>query len=183
MGFNRERLLEFLHDLDGMLPSPIEVILIGGSALNYLDLKDDTKDVDFFYSGMEIDDLYAITQELSKKYNSRIDFWTTEEMVLLKDGRINTQKLPTDYISMCFEAEEPLERIKLKILNPIDVVLTKEDRLSERDMDDITKLVNHYHIPRETLEERFKLYLAGYDGNKTKREVNFKEMISTIFGN
>ena len=182
MVFNKEKLLDLLRELDKNIHVPVKIILIGGSAVNYLDLKESTKDVDFFYDGMNYEEMSEITDKVSKKYdNVRIDIWDSKEMVLNKRGRIVTQKLPDDYISRCTDIGETYDNIQVKILNPVDIILTKIERLNSSDIDDIKHLVGHFGIGKQELKERYQDYLKDEEWDNTTFRSNFKSMLEILY--
>lgn len=180
--FDKEKLLEVLHDLDRMLDTPADIVLIGGSAMTYMGLRTHSIDVDFFYDGMSDDKLCEVVEKISQDFNgARIDVWSTKEM-LISDGRINRLELPKDYMDMCdIPDEEVFKYIRLRILSPIDIILTKVGRLADKDIKDMKTLVDTYKIPRQALEKRYQLYLQGYDGNPKKMKENFKSIIAILY--
>lgn len=50
--FNKKKFLHFIKKLDENLSKPIYIIALGGTALSLINLKDKTKDIDFFMEGI-----------------------------------------------------------------------------------------------------------------------------------
>lgn len=150
--------------------------------MTYMGLRKHSIDVDFFYDGMSDDKLCEVVEKLSEDFNgARIDAWSTKKM-LISDGRMNKLELPADYLDICSDPEEEgFKNIKLKILSPIDIVLTKVGRLADKDLQDIKTLVEEYNIPRQALEQRYQLYLQGYDGNPKRMKENFKSLMAILY--
>ncbi len=163
-----------------MVDRPIEIILIGGSAMSYLGLKEETFDVDFLFEGVDSERMIELTDQLEDEYETRIDMWTTDGMLIQANGRINLQKLPSDYQNMCQEVNG-YENLRVRILSPIDIILTKVGRLAEKDIADITQLIKKYKPTRKELQERFNLYVKGYDGNPATIKQNFKSLLGIFY--
>ncbi|MBI4440013.1 hypothetical protein HY638_03500 [Candidatus Woesearchaeota archaeon] len=183
MPVDKKGLLDIINSLDSMLSSPMEVVLIGGSAITLLGLKEKSKDVAFFYGHIDDFELFGLVERLSRDYGGmRIDVWPVSEMLMHKEGRIVSQKLPSGYLDMCLKVDNmEFKYIDLRILNPIDIVLTKVWRLSEDDIGDITHLAEHYQLSQDALRERFELHKQGYDGDTRRYESNFKSLMEMLF--
>ena len=185
--YNKERLLEFLKDLDDVLleekiEQPIDIIAIGGSAMNLLGLRGDTKDIDFFYRGLGYDEFSRIVQKLYDKYNEGdIDYWEDGVMNLSGKGRLITQHLPRDYFTIAEPQPMKFKRINLKVLNPIDIILTKINRADIKDVDDIRKLVSTFNVQKTDLIERFKTYYKNYEGNEEILQKQFNMVLKEVY--
>ena len=171
-------LMGFLHDLDNLLDREVEVTAIGGTALELLGLKEETKDIDFFIGGIDYESFSKILDRLSHKYFlADIDFWEDGRFMLHKDGTIIERKFPSNYkkeILVC------LKNIKLNTLKPLDLIITKIDRCSENDIDDIKKVIVSYDIKKEELEDRFSQHIKHYEGSKERYISNFKYVLDRL---
>jgi len=101
----------------------------------------------------------------------RIDTWS--------DGQVFMVFLPQDYIEKSFLVNSDLERIDLRALNPIDLILTKIARLNERDWQDIGSCINKYKITFD--EIRSRALEIGYAGNEIAYEVNRDAVLKKFF--
>ncbi len=70
----------------------------------------------------------------------------------------------------------------MKALDPLDIILTKVDRLNRDDIEDIKNLVKAYSIKKEDLKERFGLHVENYEGSKERYKSNFNYMLDIFFG-
>jgi len=77
---------------------------------------------------------------------------------------ILTEALPRDYLKIVIKYEHKFNKIKLYILNPIDIVCSKIARLSDSDIEDIKECIKYYNITKSQIEERAMQYEhAGND--------------------
>lgn len=181
--YNKKKLITFLEDLDEKLKGDIEIITLGGSALSLLDLKDFTQDIDFFIKGLNYEEMEGILEKLKDKYRrDDVDYWEDGKIILNKEGRIVTQLMPNDYSEIAETIDLKLKNIKVKILNPIDIILTKVGRCNEEDIDDIRRIEKKFKIEKEVLVKRFNQYLENYDGSKNILNGNFKYICDEIYG-
>jgi len=181
--YTKNRLIHFLEDLDTKLDRNIEIITLGGSALSLLGLKHSTGDIDFFVKGIVYEDMENLLEKLKDKYKKKeIDYWEDGKIVLNKEGRIVTQLMPEDYSKIAETLDLKLKHIQVKILNPVDIVLTKIGRCSEEDIDDILKIVKKFKIDKQDLIKRFKKYAENYDGSMGIFENNFKHVCEIVYG-
>ncbi|MBI2598283.1 MAG: hypothetical protein HYW50_03745 [Candidatus Diapherotrites archaeon] len=87
MPFENKRLLEFLEEVDKILPQKITITAVGGTAMTLLNLKTSTIDIDFEVSGQEEKILRNVLDELKPGF--RVDIFS--------DGMIFSQLLPKDF--------------------------------------------------------------------------------------
>lgn len=122
-------LIKWLKKLDNKLDRPIILIAVGGTAMTLLNLKESTRDVDFCIKGEDSERF----RKLIKGAKFKIDVFI--------DGFIFSEQLPDDYIDIANEHNEvEFKNIKLKTLNPLDIIITKAARYNERDEEDIATL-------------------------------------------
>ncbi|MGC8680407.1 MAG: hypothetical protein ACP5T6_03910, partial [Candidatus Micrarchaeia archaeon] len=69
--------------------------------------------------------------------------------------------------------------IKIKILNPIDIVCSKISRSSESDIEDIEICIKTYNIKKKDIIERAKQYTRV--GNNDIFNNNLKLILETFF--
>jgi len=164
--------LAFLKDIDGRLNKHIMLIAVGGTAMVFLNLKESTKDVDFCIESKYLKDFNNARKE---KEEFRID--------IFKDGYIFCQQLPEDYIKMSILFKDfSFKNIELRCLNPLDIIVTKVNRLNERDKEDIAALIKTKRIKKERLIQRFDEIKKSYALSDADLEYNFKWLIKTFFG-
>ncbi len=182
--YNKEKFIDFLERLDKKLKQHIYVIVLGGTALSLLGLKSRTKDIDFFVKDIDFDTFNPILEEVISETipKDKVDYWIDGEMVFVKGGW-SESRLPPDYSAISLDYQSVnLENITLKILNPVDLVITKVGRLDEQDIKDIHNLIGIYKIDKTFLETRFNYFLNSFTGNKFKLSNNFNNVCKEVYG-
>jgi len=125
---DKNGLLDVLHKIDLELKNKITIVAIGGTAMTLLGIKETTKDIDFnIPSDNDYNEFERVINEIG--FNIKIDYF--------KKDMILTEALPRDYLKIAIKYEHNFNKIKLYILNPIDIVCSKIARLSDRDIEDI----------------------------------------------
>ncbi len=146
MSLDKRRLIQFLQAVDEVLEEDITLVAVGGTALTLLDLKPSTRDVDFTGPGPSV---HAFREALDQlPHGFKVDTWW--------DGYVFTTRLPADYTERAREldTQEDLVALRLLVLDPVDLVLTKVDRLDERDLEDIRTTVAAFEVTEGALRER-----------------------------
>lgn len=151
---DKNALLDYLAEIDALLSRKIMLIAVGGTAMTLLNLKATTRDVDFCLEG---EDYELFEKAISRKKTFKVD--------LFKNGYIFIQQLPTDYAEIATKfAERKFEKIDLRTLHPLDIILTKIGRLNARDEADIEALMKTKRIEKSQLIKRFKEISKTYGG-------------------
>lgn len=167
----RKDLLNWLEKIDSKLKKKITLIAVGGTAMTLLNLKESTIDVDF-----------DVNKEDYDLFKNAID--KTFRVDIFIDGYIFSEQLPDDYAEIAFDFKNPgFKKINLKILHPIDIILTKAARYNARDEDDIAALVKKTKIDIERLKSRFNEILGSYAGSEHVFRDNFEAILKKHFKN
>jgi len=69
-------------------------------------------------------------------------------------GMVFTTNLPEDYLEKTLKIKTDFRNINLRVLNPMDIVLTKVSRMNTRDMEDIETCIKKFHLTSEMLKSR-----------------------------
>lgn len=163
-------LLKWLKKIDDNLDNPIILVAIGGTAMTLLNLKESTKDIDFCIEGKDSKRF----KKLLKNSGFKVDIFI--------DGFIFSEQLPDDYIDISNEYKEiDFKNIKLKTLNPLDIIITKVARLNARDEEDITALIKNKKIDKNKLTKRFREVIETYAGSEKDFEYHFKLILERHF--
>jgi hypothetical protein len=183
MTYDKEAFLEFLRYLDNKVDRHLEVVAVGGSALSMLDLKAETKDIDIMLLNCSDDVILEIADKIMEKYPEKeVDIWANYKMAVHKDGRIFYQEFPRDCCNTLPTEPVAFKNIELKLLNPLDILVSKIGRNSADDLSDMVSIVRRYAFKKEEVENRFNLYMQSYGGSKSAVQSNFKYVIETLFG-
>ena len=164
----KEKLILILQELDKKRDFPIVLVAIGGTALSLLDLKTITEDVDFVVESESLELKNFVTADIFG-LGYYADVFFNREIV----GIIHP---PADYIKKGSIAEisSSLKNIRVVILSPIDIIITKLPRYVEKYQKDIQRILIKYHPSIEKIEKRFKQYLKLYSGQKEEFELKFE---------
>lgn len=163
-------LLEWLKKIDNKLRRDIILIAIGGTAMTLLNLKPSTIDVDFCVEKKDYD---VFKEAINEEKKFRVDVFV--------DGFIFSEQLPDDYVNFSKEYDIFLKNIKLKILHPIDIIITKAARYNARDEEDIALLVKTKEINKKELIKRFDKVVESYAGSEDSFRSNFEFILKRHF--
>lgn len=140
--------LEFLEGLDNLLPVRIDLHCIGGfAAVAMYGLPRSTNDLDYIHiESNNAPDLESIAGEgspLAKKHKVFVH-------------HVTIATYPEDYDRRLKELfPNRFKNIRLLILDPYDLVLSKLSRNSEKDREDVKYLAQTQHLDTEILCERY----------------------------
>jgi Nucleotidyltransferase of unknown function (DUF6036) len=169
MSLDKSSLFEFLEELDKELNFEITLIAVGGTALTLLNVKPSTIDIDFTIPN-HFEEFRNILKVVPHGF--KVDTYP--------DRTVFTQTLPHDYVIMSEPINTPnLEKIKLRSLHPIDIVVTKIGRLCDRDIQDIGVCIARFELKKSDIIERASL--IGYAGNEQIYESNLQFVVNTFF--
>jgi hypothetical protein len=168
MLLDKSELLNFLEELDKELGRKITLIAVGGTAMTLLDLKPSTIDIDFTISSSDFPEYKRA--EKNVPHGHKIDIYL--------DGCIFSQHLPDDYLANSTELAN-LEHISLRVLHPIDIVVTKIGRLHNRDLEDIEKCIKAYGLKEEQIKNRAAN--VTYIGKQEYYDYNLKFVLEKFF--
>ncbi|MBI4145855.1 hypothetical protein HY489_00800 [Candidatus Woesearchaeota archaeon] len=163
---DKGKLIEILREVDSQLSDQVTLIAIGGTALNLLDIKQGTYDVDLM---IEHDDVVLKAEITAIIY--KLGF----ETQIQDKGTVVMFDLPPDYAykSLASEFNALFKNLKLLVLSPIDILITKLGRYAQKDKIDIENIVLRYRPMWEEIEQRFAIFLEKYHGNKKQLQKNF----------
>ena len=138
----------FLRELDGLLRGQVQVHCIGGFVVSmYYGLPRPTADIDY----------YAL---LPHQSIGDLQRWAGPDSTLAKKYKVHLQyvpmvSLPEDYaerLSAIYPGR--YENLRLYAPDPYDLILSKLERNSPKDRDDVAFLAGSLHLSRALLRER-----------------------------
>jgi len=169
MPLDRSGLIGLLTAVDRELERKIILVAAGGTAMTLLDLKPSTIDIDFTGPYDDIKEFNRIQKSLPHGF--KVDTWT--------DGAVFSQMLPEDYLEKSMPVKTKLVHIQLKVLHPLDIVVTKIGRLNERDLQDIKALIERFRLKKSQIEKRARA--VRYAGNQKVYELNLQQVLKRFF--
>jgi len=141
---------EFLDELDSQLQEPIELHCIGGFAVvAAYGLPRSTNDLDYFSLEpcnlvAELEQLAGEGSALARKYKVHVD-------------HAAIASVPENYAERMTELfPGQFKKIRLFVLDPYDIVLSKLCRNVERDREDVQYLAEAQHLDSNILRERYE---------------------------
>lgn len=160
------------------LREPIKMFLAGGVAVN-------------FYTG------YRATDDIDASFSHRIILPNANELVVSYDDENGKRRMvyfdmnynPTfALMHPDFEKDAVLvegkefndDKIKLYILSPVDLALSKVSRFEGNDKEDIAELARCKLLNSSDLEARASEALSFYIGNQAMLKVNIQEAVKII---
>jgi hypothetical protein len=156
LGPIQEPWLGFLRAVDKALKRPTEIHCIGGFALQLLlQASRPTGDVDFVQSvpdeaGVHLTEVAGRNTELAVEHKLYLNF-------------VKVTEPPSGYATRLLDATPgDLKRLEIKVLDPYDLVLTKLERNSPRDREDVKALILELGLDADVLRTRFDDELRPY---------------------
>ena len=143
MRLNKSELFDLLRIFDEEASRQICLVAVGGTAMTLLDLKLSTKDIDFTVPAADKPEFDRVRNAVPHGYD--IDVWS--------DGTVFCVTLPADYIDRSSDVVS-YDKIHLKVLHPVDIVVTKAARLDARDVEDIRECIKKCDVTREAIKKR-----------------------------
>ncbi len=148
--------LSFLREIDCALRASVTLHCIGGFALNVLiDMPRPTGDIDFVEmlprnGGNQLLDLGGEGSAIANKYSLYLQHVTIVDC-------------PCEYADRLIDATPTgLVHLRLCVLDPYDLLLTKVQRNSPTDLDDARQLVKQLQLDKTCLRSRFEDELLPY---------------------
>lgn len=162
----------FLKAVDRHLPSPFEIIVIGGAAaaLAYKVI-DYTKDIDTF-GGRSLEPIMEACKKASKETGLTIPI----APAAVADGP--------------YHFEDRLVKVKISGLQKLsvcvpevhDLTLMKCMRANDNDRETVKQLKENHGLNLDLLIKRFKEEMTHVVGNKSSIRLNFLATVETAFG-
>ena len=138
--------------------------------MTLLNLKASTKDIDFnFETNNDLKEFKKAESKIIHGY----------EIDIYSNGCIFTQQLPQDYINKAILIKQKFDNIKLYVIHPVDIIVTKIGRLTTRDFEDIRDCINKFGLTKQQVKERGKQII--YAGNEENYSYNLKDVLKKMF--
>lgn len=165
----------FLHDLDALLPEPVEVHCIGGFVISlYYGLPRPTADVDYYsvlpaHCAHDLQKMAGQGSTLDKRYR-----------VHLQHVAVNI--LPEDYEARLAEMfPGQFRKLRLYAPDPYDLILSKLERNSQKDRDDVEFLARRLHLGPQVLRERYEKEWRPYVTNEARHDLTLNLWLDICF--
>ncbi|MDP2830128.1 MAG: DUF6036 family nucleotidyltransferase [Sulfuricellaceae bacterium] len=153
------------------LSKPLTVYLAGGMAVHLYTANRVTTDVDAEFSARVIipnDLMVEVTLEDGSPQVIYLDTNYNSTFALMHE----------DYQDDAIPVDLGLEHIHVRVLSPVDLVVSKIARLADNDREDIQALVQLGLTTASEIEQRAKSALAGYVGGQSMLLVNLQDALA-----
>lgn len=180
--------LDSLMNLLADLNEPLELFAIGGTSMVLKNIKESTKDIDFFTT-----ESYEKIKRLFKKAglkeesNSKLcNIWRIKEArVDIFYGTILGINFPDDW-KILSEKIKDIGKIGLYSLNWYDIIITKIARAEKRDIEDIITILKSQKLDFKFLKKRYystaeTSLIADFDYKFRHLEEKLQELKSSNF--
>ena len=162
-----------LHELETRLElsKPLGVFVAGGVAAHFYTAARSTYDVDAEFSSRIL-----IPQDLAVE----VDMGEKGVQTLFFDTNYNSTfaLMHEDYLKDSVPLDTGLEFIKVNLLSPVDLAVSKISRLSDNDKQDIVDLVRAGCTNSSAIEKRANDAIGGYIGNMKAVRQNIDSAVS-----
>jgi len=167
---SKRQLLSVLESFDKRLSKKILLIAVGGTAMTLLGIKASTKDIDF-----NIPDKtdYNEFRRLYKRISPGV------EIDYYGSNMVFSEVLPPDYTDKASDIMLRFKNIKIKVLNPIDIVCSKISRGNDADLEDIRDCIKVYKLKKSDVNKRAKLYSRAESDEMFR--TNLKIILESMF--
>ena len=153
------------------LRSPVNVYLAGGMAVHLYTANRVTTDVDAEFAGrvyLPNDLMVEVTLEDG-----------TQQVVYLDTNYNSTFALMhEDYQDDSIPVDLGVERIRVHVLSPVDLAVSKVARFADNDKEDIAALVRLGLTTANEIEQRATSALAGYIGGQAVLRLNLRDALA-----
>lgn len=167
-----EGLRELFKQLEERLSlrSPVNVYLAGGMAVHLYTATRVTTDVDAEFGGrvfLPNDLMVEVTLEDG-----------TQQVVYLDTNYNSTFALMhEDYLDDSIPVDLGMEQIRVHVLSPVDLAVSKIARFADNDKEDIAALVRLGLTSADEIEHRATSALAGYVGGQAMLKLNLRDAV------
>ena len=168
-----EGLRELFKQLEERLSlrSPVNVYLAGGMAVHLYTASRVTTDVDAEFGGrvyLPNDLMVEVTLEDG-----------TQQVVYLDTNYNSTFALMhEDYLDDSIPVDLGMDQIRVHVLSPVDLAVSKIARFADNDKDDIAALVRLGLTSADEIEHRATSALAGYVGGQAMLKLNLRNAVA-----
>ncbi|HUY15005.1 MAG TPA: DUF6036 family nucleotidyltransferase [Terriglobia bacterium] len=166
---------EFLEELDALLPEQVELHCVGGFVVSlFYGLPRPTADIDYVsvLPDERVNELQAMAGQdsaLARKYKIHVQ-------------HVAVNSLPEDYEARLAEMFcDRFKHLRLRALDPYDLILSKLERNSHKDRDDVGYLAKALRLKPEVLRERYMKELRPYLVNQDRHDLTLDLWLGSLF--
>jgi len=153
-----------MNDLDSFLNllsdlnEPLELFVIGGTAMVLEGIKEATKDIDFLTTENydEIKRIFSLAGLKEESSNKVCNIWRLNDIRIdiFYESFILGVPFPDDWKNLSKKIRE-VGKIKIYLLNWYDIIITKISRSEARDIEDILAIIKNQKLDIKFLKKRY----------------------------
>lgn len=166
---------EFLKELDALLSNQVQVHCIGGFVVSlHYGLPRPTGDVDYYsvlpaHFARDLQTLAGPGSKLANKYKLHFQLVTVTNLPENYENRLE-EMFPGQF-----------KKLRLFAPDPYDLILSKIERKSSKDRDDVEYLARTLHLEAALLRERYQKELRPNLSNETRHDLTLSLWLGTCF--
>jgi hypothetical protein len=166
-------LRELLRQLQERLAlhSPLNVYLAGGMAVHLYTASRVTTDVDAEFGARVL-----LPSDLAVEVV--LDDGAPQVVYLDTNYNASFALMHEDYLADALPVDLGLEQIRLHVLAPVDLAVSKIARLADNDREDICALVQLGLTNADAIERRATQAMAGYVGSMAMLQLNLRDAVA-----
>lgn len=153
------------------LDGPLEVWLAGGMAVHLYTANRVTTDVDVEFGARVI-----VPNDLMVEVS--LEDGTPQVIYLDTNYNASFALLHEDYLDDALAVDIGVDRIRLHVLAPVDLAVSKIARFADNDQADIAALVRHGLTSADAIERRASAAVAGYVGANKLLRLNIRDAVA-----
>jgi hypothetical protein len=162
---SKQALLDLLRTVDKLVPAELTMTLVGAgdTAMALLDLKPPSVHLDFTGSDKDVSEFGRICHTIPTQ-GFQIHTWN--------NGLVFGNQLPSDYMKLSLPLSADLARMDLRALHPLDIVVSRIERLTDSDMHDIKTCVKVFKLGKNQISKRARALQLVRDESKFERNLD-----------
>jgi hypothetical protein len=154
-----------------LLRSPVNVYLAGGMAVHLYTASRVTTDVD-----AEFGSRIFIPNDLI--VDVTLEDGTRESVYFDTNYNASFALMHEDYLDDAIALDLGIEQIRLHVLSPLDLAVSKIARFADNDKEDIAELVRRGLTTANEIEQRATSALGGYVGGLAMLRLNLRDAVA-----
>lgn len=176
--------LNFFEELDKVLTVETHIGLIGGTALEFINLRESTRDIDIVFFSSIHNNIKKFIANYSKEYDVEIDYGEAGSFssMLLDVDMFKNPKFRITEFKVSYFRHVVFKNLILHIPEPKYFILIKLEAAStrgQRDFEDAKKIKKHFKISKQILQEAYNelnIEIEMIPRMKTEFEIFMKDV-------
>lgn len=166
---------EFFQEIDAAIIEKVSVHCIGGFVVSLCyGLLRATADIDYFcaqpaHCMKDLEELAGVHSPMARRYKVHVQPVTVTNLPESYEDRL-VEMFPGHFL-----------KLRLYAPDPYDLILSKLERNSAKDRDDVEYLARTCHLRPEVLRERYEKEMRPYLANEARHDLTLKLWLESCF--